>query len=69
MRVPPPQFAAHGPEVADLVRDICRAMAPARPPGDMPATYVEALRLVRVCVRARACGSVRFVCVCWAWCV
>ncbi|KXZ53988.1 hypothetical protein GPECTOR_5g100 [Gonium pectorale] len=38
------EFCNHGPEVADLIRDVCREMAAARPHGEMPQVYTGALR-------------------------
>ncbi|EFJ51319.1 hypothetical protein VOLCADRAFT_88020 [Volvox carteri f. nagariensis] len=38
------EFCSHGPEVADLIRDVCREMAASRPHGEMPQIYTGALR-------------------------
>ncbi|GLC66838.1 hypothetical protein PLESTF_000479800 [Pleodorina starrii] len=38
------EFCSHGPEVADLIRDVCREMAASRPHGEMPQIYTGAMR-------------------------
>ncbi len=43
------QFARHGPEVADLIRDVCRQVAGVRPHGEMPLVYADAIKQVGQC--------------------